>query len=87
MLGSTGVIDAGLGLDPFSRQRRNTIALNTFRVGPIQGQAGEELGCHAAAPAAVVVPAAVARTRRLRLPQLTKQWGVLPKVGEACPKA
>src|SRR5690349_437165 len=81
--GCTRVVDARLRLHPFALQRRSTVALNTFGIRAVKRQAGEELGGHATAPAAVVVPATAARTCRLRLAQLAEQGCVLPHVGEA----
>src|SRR5262249_14607987 len=77
------MVNAGLRLDPFLRQRGSAIALNAFGVRPVQRQAWEELGSHAAAAAAVVVAAAATCTGGLRFPQLPKQWCVLPYVLKA----
>ena len=74
------VVDAGLGLDPLAGQRGSAVALHALGVRPVQRQAGEELGGHASAAAAVVVPAAAARAGRLRLTQLAEQRRVLPDI-------
>src|SRR5690349_10991087 len=78
--GCTRVVDARLRLHPFALQRRSTVALNAFGIRPVERQAGEELGGHATAAAAVVVPATAAGACRLRLAQLAEQRCVLPHV-------
>ena len=52
------------------RQRRLAVAVHAFGVGAVEGQAGEELGGHAAAAAGVERAARCAGAGTLRLPQL-----------------
>src|SRR5690606_40458220 len=58
-------------------------AANALRVRPVQGQAGEELGGHAAALAAVEEGAAGAGAAGLRVAQVGEQLGLAPDAGEA----
>src|SRR5690625_2887501 len=76
------VITAGPGLVPIGGQRGFAVALNAFRVRPVQGQSGEELRRHAAAPAAVEEFAGGTRTRGLGFTQLQEQRSVLPDAVE-----
>src|ERR1700752_1714344 len=74
------MVDAGFWLDAFAGKRGSAIAHNAFGVRPIKRQTREELGGHAATPEAVVVAAAAARTRGLRLPQLPEQRRGFPHI-------
>ena len=72
--GSTAGQDGG--------HQRGTVAGDTFRVGTVEGQTGEELGRHATALAGVVAPAARAGTRVIGLAQGTEQLAVAPHPAE-----
>src|ERR1700728_2038256 len=73
---------AGRGRRVGSRQGLGTVSLHAFRVGPVQRQAGEELGGHAAAAARVEGLARCARSPGLRPAQLGEKLRVAPHRGE-----
>src|ERR1035441_9064151 len=72
------MIARGTWLVAFGSQGRCAVTLDALRVGAVHRQTGEELGRHAAAAAAVVVPTTLAGPRRLRLAQFPKQRSIIP---------
>ena len=65
------------------RQRGLAVAVHALGVGPVERQAGEELGRHAPAPAGVERAAGRAGARALRLPQRGEQRRFTPDGGKA----